>query len=194
MERWSVDRVEDGQPVWPDGRDRPAFAGLVRQHGPAVHAYLARRAGRQVADDLFSEVWLRAWRSRDTYDPDSGGTLPWLLGIARNTLRAHFRLRVENFGHLFELHSDPWAETDDRLDAARLGLALERALGSLSEEFREILLLLAWEQLSPAEIAQSLQLHPGTVRSRLHRARTALRDHLEAELETPLDSDPQEVC
>jgi RNA polymerase sigma-70 factor (ECF subfamily) len=189
-----VDRIGEGQTTWPDGRDRAAFADLVRQHGPPVHAYLSRRAGRQVADDLFSDVWLRAWRSRDSFDPDSGGVLPWLYGIARNTLRAHFRLRVENFGQLFELHSDPWAETDSRLDASRVGIALERALGSLSEELREILLMVAWEQLSPAEIAQSLQMHPGTVRSRLHRARTALRDHLEAELEVPLDSDPQEVC
>lgn len=180
--------------MWPDGSDRTAFAGLVRQHGPVVHAYLSRRAGRQVADDLFGEVWLRAWRSRDTYDPRLGGVLPWLLGIARNTLRAHFRLRVENFGQLFELHSDPWPETDDRLDAARLGIALERALGSLNEEFREILLLVVWEQLSPAEVAQSLQIHPGTVRSRLHRARAELRVQLEAEMDTPFESDPQEVC
>jgi RNA polymerase sigma-70 factor (ECF subfamily) len=92
------------------------------------------------------------------------------------------------------LHCDPWADADARLDADRVAGALARALGSLNEESREILLLVAWEQLSPAEIAQSLQMHPGTVRSRLHRARGALREHLDAELALHLESDSQEVC
>jgi RNA polymerase sigma factor (sigma-70 family) len=185
--------TEGGQRTWP-GYARADFASLVREHGPAVHAYLARRAGRQGADDLFSEVWLRAWRSRDSYDPRAGGLLPWLIGIARNTLRAHFRLRAGDCGPPFELSCDPWTAADDRLDASRVAVALRRALGSLSEEHREILLLVAWEQLSPTEIAQSLQMHPGTVRSRLHRARSTLREYLHAELDLGPQSDPQEVC
>jgi RNA polymerase sigma-70 factor (ECF subfamily) len=120
--------------------------------------------------------------------------LPWLIGIARNSLRAHFRFRVDNRGQLFELPSDPWVDADDRLDAARVAVALERALRLLTEECREIVLLVAWEQLSPAEIAQSLGMHPGTVRSRLYRARGVLREHLRAELGLRLESDPQEVC
>jgi RNA polymerase sigma factor (sigma-70 family) len=188
-----VGRSEEGQATW-SGGERARFAGLVREHGPAVHAYLARRAGRQLADDLFGEVGLRAWRSHDSYDPSAGGVLPWLIGIARNSLRAHFRLRADNVGRPVELRCDPWGDTDDRLDAARLVLALERALAALSGESREILLLVAWEQLSPAEIAQSLQIPPGTVRSRLHRARSALKDYLHAELELRLESEPEEVC
>jgi RNA polymerase sigma factor (sigma-70 family) len=176
------------------GWDRVGFAVLVREHGPAVHGYLARRGGRQVADDLFSDVWLRAWRSRDSYDPRAGGVLPWLIGIARNSLRAHFRLRVDNLGQQFELHCDPWPEADDRLDATRVALALQHALEALGEDYREILLLVAWEQLSPAEIARALHLHPGTVRSRLHRARSTLRQYLQDELQLHPESDPQEVC
>jgi RNA polymerase sigma-70 factor (ECF subfamily) len=120
--------------------------------------------------------------------------LPWLIGIARNSLRAHFRLRAGNLGEGFELRCDPWADTDDRLDAARVNTAVERAVGALPEELREILLLVAWEQLSPAEIAQALHMHPGTVRSRLHRARRALREHLHDELKLHPEFDPQEVC
>jgi RNA polymerase sigma-70 factor (ECF subfamily) len=184
---------EDGQRVSP-GWDRAAFAGLVREHGPAIHAYLARRAGRQVADDLFSEVWLRAWRGRDSYDPCVGAVLPWLIGIARNSLRGHSHLEVPNFARLFELHCDPWPDTDDRLDATRVATALGRALGRLTHPYREILLLAVWEQLPPAEIAHALQIHPGTVRSRLYRARNALREYLEDELEVRFGSDVQEVC
>jgi RNA polymerase sigma-70 factor (ECF subfamily) len=80
------------------------------------------------------------------------------------------------------------------LDAARVATALERALGSLTEAYREILMLAVWEQLSPTEIAQALQMHPGTVRSRLYRARGALREYLQAEVQFRLDSDAQEVC
>jgi RNA polymerase sigma-70 factor (ECF subfamily) len=178
--------------IWAD-LDRTGFATLVREHGPFVHAYLARRAGRQVADDLFNEVWLRAWRSRDTYDPRAGEVRPWLVGIARNQLRAHYRFSLRASAKDLELPCDPWADTDDRLDASRVAIALGRALGALAEEYREILLLVAWEQLSPAEIAQALQLHPGTVRSRLHRARNTLRNHLQAELGLHVESDPQEV-
>lgn len=159
-----------------------------------MHAYLARRAGRQVADDLISEVWLRAWRSRDSFDPRLGGVLPWAIGVARNTLRAYFRLRAPDWDQPFELHCDPWSGVDDRLDALRLGVALERALGSLGDEQREILLLVAWEQFTPAEIAQSLQMPQGTVRSHLYRARRVLRERLEAELGLSVDLDPQEVC
>ncbi len=94
-------------------------------------------------------MWLRAWRSKESYDPCAGAVLPWLVGIARNTLRAHFRLRVDNSGQHFELHCDPWADADDRLDATRVAIALERALGALSEEHREILLLVAWGATLP---------------------------------------------
>jgi RNA polymerase sigma-70 factor (ECF subfamily) len=146
-----------------------------------------------VADDLFGEVWLRAWRSRDSYDPHAGEVRPWLVGIARNQLRAHFRFSPRASPKDLELPCDPWADTDDRLDASRVAIALGQALGALAEEYREILLLVAWEQLSPAEIAQALHLHPGTVRSRLHRARNTLRNHLQAELGLHVESDPQEV-
>ena len=71
------------------GRDE--FVELFWQHGAAVHAYLSRRAGRQDADDLLGEVWLQAFRSRERYDRRWPSALPWLYGIARNVLRAHWR-------------------------------------------------------------------------------------------------------
>lgn len=70
------------------------FVVAVREHSAAVHAYLARRAGRQTADDLMAEVWLRAVRSRHNLDPAWDSPRPWLYGIARNTLRAHWRLHA----------------------------------------------------------------------------------------------------
>ena len=166
------------------GEDRAAFARVVREHGPAVHAYIARRSGRQLADDLSAEVWLRAWRSRHTYQATWPGPRPWLYGIARNTLRAHWRLRADRPCPPLELTADPWPTINDRLDAERLRPALEAALKTLGDDNREILLLVAWEQLTPGEIAISLGLPPSTVRSRLHRARSQLQNRLDAQLAT----------
>ena len=74
--------------------------------------------------------------------------------------------------------TDPWSNVDDQLDAAARRHELERALASLTEEEREVLLLVAWEQLSQAEIAFMLGIPPGTVRSRLHRTRAVMRGEL----------------
>jgi len=160
--------------------DRRSFALLVHEHGRALHAYLARRAGHQVADDLLTEVWLRAWRSRGSYDTGWSDPRPWLYGIARNVLRGHWRLRVDHPGPTFQFAEDPWPAVDDRLAASRLGHVLEAALAELGEELRDVILLVAWEQLTPAEVAVVLGIPPGTVRSRLHRARQALQRAVDA--------------
>ncbi|RPK41174.1 ECF RNA polymerase sigma factor SigE [Streptomyces sp. ADI92-24] len=67
---------------------------------------------------------------------------------------------------------------DQRLDAAALAPALRQALAELPAEERELLLLVSWEQLTPAEAATAVGIPAGTARSRLHRARGRLRDRL----------------
>lgn len=159
--------------------DRDQFVELFWQHGVAVHAYLSRRAGQQDADDLLGEVWLQAFRARERYDQRWPSALPWLYGIARNILRAHWRTNppVPSPAEPVDSH-DPWPSVDDRLDASRGAPAIRAALARLSEQDREVLLLVAWEQLAPAEVAIALGVRQGTVRSRLHRARSQLRQHL----------------
>ncbi len=162
--------------------DDPAtFIAWCRCHGPAIHAYLTRRSGRQGADDLFGEVWLRAYAARATYDSRLGGPLPWLYGVARNVVRAHWRFGNRPEAALHAAPSDPWAEADDRLDAGAQLDDLRRALDLLSPEDREVLLLVAWERLTPAEVARALDIPQGTARSRLHRARQCMQ----AELPSP---------
>ncbi|HEY8080972.1 MAG TPA: sigma-70 family RNA polymerase sigma factor [Acidimicrobiales bacterium] len=151
------------------------FVAIFDRHGVAVHGYLTRRGGTQVADELIGDVWLRAFQSRHTYDTSWPDARPWLYGIARNTLKNHWRRRREGGPAPLEPAHDPWPEVDAHLDAAsRLG-ALRAALASLHEQDREVLLLFAWEQLSPTEIATSLGVPAGTVRWRLHRARSMLQ-------------------
>jgi RNA polymerase sigma factor (sigma-70 family) len=157
-------------------RGRPdAFVEVVRRHEAAVHAFLARRAGRQAADDLLGEVWLRAFSGRGGYDPARAGVRPWLYGIARNVLRAHWRARPDPVHVAGPQSADPWDEVVDRLDSAAQVQTLVSALRALPVMERDALLLVAWEQLTPAEVAVVLGVPQGTVRSRLHRARSALR-------------------
>ncbi len=157
-------------------RGRPdAFVEVVGRHEVAVHGFLARRGGRQVADDLLSEVWVRAFGSRAAYDSGYPSARPWLYGIARNVLRAHWRAARGSgpLGSAGEV--DPWNDVIDRLDSAGAAGVLARAVAALPQDERDVLLLVAWEQLAPSEAAVALGVPPGTARSRLHRARVALR-------------------
>jgi RNA polymerase sigma factor (sigma-70 family) len=155
-----------------------AFVELVWRHNAAVHAYLARRAGRQVADDLVAEVWLRAFAARATYDHQRADARPWLYGIARHALSAHWRETGRVIPIIPAAVSDPWPEIDERLDAGARRAELESALRTLSGGERETLLLVAWERLSSAEIALVLEVPASTVRNRLARARNQLRGQL----------------
>ena len=174
----------DGALIERSARGRPdAFVEVVRRHEVAVHGYLARRAGRQAADDLLGEVWVRAFGGRAGFDPAHPDARPWLYGIARNVLRAHWRAgRPADQAGVVEA-VDPWDDVIDRLDSGAAARTREMvgAVRALPPEEREVLLLVAWEQLTPAQAALVLGIPQGTARSRLHRARAALRPVLAGE-------------
>jgi RNA polymerase sigma factor (sigma-70 family) len=163
--------------------DAKAFGELFWRHNGAVHGYMARRAGRDVADDLVAEVWLRAFRSRSKFDLHYPDARPWLYGIARNVLSSHWRQLTKAPPLVPAAISDPWPELEERLDENEQRVALLKALDMLTNEEREVLLLVAWEQLSAAAIALMLDVPASTVRNRLHRARVCMRSGLEADCE-----------
>ncbi|MDA8271502.1 MAG: RNA polymerase sigma factor [Actinomycetota bacterium] len=171
-----MDETDEQLLGWSKAGDKAAFVEIFWRHGSAVHAYLSRRTGRQDADDLLSEVWLRAFRGRTSYDCRYPDARPWLYGIARNVLRAHWREADRPLAFTEEAAAtDPWSDADRRLDAAAQVEMLRPTLATLSADEREVLLLVVWEQLSPAEVAVALGIPQGTARSRLHRALSALR-------------------
>ena len=171
----------DGTLIERSCRGRPdAFAEVVSRHEIAVHAFLARRAGAQAAADLLGEVWVRAFGGRGGYDPAYPDARPWLYGIARNVLRSHWRAsrgasHVTAESALAEAATDPWEAVTGRLDSAARLRVLAAAVRALPAAERDVLLLVAWEQLTPAQAAAVLGIPPGTARSRLHRARAVLR-------------------
>ncbi len=162
--------------------DSELLAGLPRQpelmgvlyerHARGVFRYLARRAGPEAAEDLVSEVFVAALSaSSRVVAHDSGSALPWLYGIGLNVLRRHFREVRPSQGVARDLGMD-WDAVDERLDARAEHGRLRVVLGGLSDSDRELLLLVAWEGLTPAEAATALGISPVAARSRLHRART----------------------
>jgi RNA polymerase sigma factor (sigma-70 family) len=166
----------DGALIERSVRGRPdAFVEVVQRHEVAVHGFLARRSGHQAADDLLGEVWVRAFAARGGYDLGHADARPWLYGIARNVLRAHWRTRRDAGPAAADEAVDPWDDVVDRLDSAARAQELGAALRALPAAERDVLLLVAWEQLTPAEAAVVLGIPQGTARSRLHRARSALR-------------------
>jgi RNA polymerase sigma factor (sigma-70 family) len=136
-----------------------------------VYRYLARRAGPSAAEDLLSDVFIAAFDRRSSVVAhDSGSALPWLYGIAMNVLRRHFRQRAAQWVPARDPSMD-WDAVDARLDAEAKRGQLRSALNVLSQRDRELLLLVAWEGLTPAEAAEVLGIGKVAARSRLHRAR-----------------------
>jgi RNA polymerase sigma factor (sigma-70 family) len=170
---------EDGALIdWSVRGRADAFVEVVRRHEIAVHGYLARRAGRQAADDLLGEVWVRAFAARVSFQTECADARPWLYGIARNVLRAHWRAAARADPPITEEQNDPWDDVVERLDSAAWARPLVGAVRALPPSERDVLLLVAWEQLTPAEAAVVLGVPQGTARSRLYRARATLRQAL----------------
>ena len=165
-------------------RDPEAFAILYDRHAATLHRYVARRLGESAADDIVADTFLAAFRKRARYDPDAGrGARPWLYGIAANLIGKHARSEIRMLRAYARTGADPVltpqeTAADDalsRVDSAAAHRDLARALATLAKGDREVLLMIAWADLSYAETAAALGIPVGTVRSRLNRARTRIR-------------------
>jgi RNA polymerase sigma factor (sigma-70 family) len=157
------------------------FQALYDAHAGAVLSYARRRAARADADDVLAEVFLVAWRRLE--EVPSTQERVWLLGVARRAL-ANQRRGSTRQGALRErlaVHVQALAPAPVQPLPAAGQTRLGRALASLSESDRELLLLLAWEGLSNEEAARVLEIGQRALRVRLHRARRRLADALARE-------------
>lgn len=149
------------------------FAAIYDRHVGAVHGYLRRRVGDEVAEDLTAEVFVRAFRGRAKYGVQHDTALPWLLGIASNLIGDHRRAERRRLRALERLASESASATRDR-ESFALSSSLVHALRRLPARDRDALLLVVWGELSYEEAARALCVPVGTVRSRIARARGRL--------------------
>jgi RNA polymerase sigma factor (sigma-70 family) len=163
--------------------DPALFETVFHRYYVEIHGYVSRRLGRDLADDVAAETFLVAFNRWERYDTSHDWARPWLLGIACNLIARHQRAEARRYRALAradgalaegpaEGHADQVAA---RLDAQAVRGRLAQALGDIAPPDREVLLLVAWAGLTGEETARALDIPPGTVRSRLHRARTRLR-------------------
>jgi RNA polymerase sigma factor (sigma-70 family) len=152
------------------------FATVFDRHAAEIYRYLAGRLGPDVADDVTAETFLTAFRKRAQYDLDRADARPWLYGIATRLISDHRRTERRRARALARAPvagpPEPFEDaTAERLTAERMIRALAGALGTLSAADRDLLLLVAWTDLTYGDIGQALGIATGTVASRLHRIR-----------------------
>jgi len=164
----------------------PELFGVVfDRHYATIHRYLERRIGRDGADELSGEVFRIAFEQRKRFRPVRESALPWLYGLATNLMlkrwrgerreaRAVARLDAASKNGSAQGHD----ASDDRISATVARAQLLAALAELPEGDRDVVVLVAWEELTYEEVAVALDIPVGTVRSRLNRARTRLRELL----------------
>ena len=156
------------------------FAELFDCHARTVYNYCFRRtADWSLAEDLTSAVFLEAWRRRMDMRPVTAR--PWLLGIATNLLRNQRRAlrrysaalsRMPRLDREVDFADDLAA----RMDAERVARELVKRLGRLPRAQREVVALCLLAELSYEEVAETLGIPIGTVRSRLARGRKQLAE------------------
>lgn len=164
------------------------FESLCREHWPALLSYALRRTPTPAdAADVVAEVFVVAWRRRDEL-ASGPGSRPWLFGVARLVLANQHRGLVRRSRLHDRLLEQGQALAPDpavQLVETEQHRALLAALAELSEQDRELLTLVAWDGLTPAQAATALGVSAATGRVRLHRARKRLRAALDDDLQRP---------
>lgn len=179
-------------------QDESAFDQIVALYADRLYNYIVRMLGNpQDAEDILQEVFLRAYQALPNFD-GRASLSTWLFRIATNLCIDHHRKQerrvktvsiypdttddLEEGGEEWEF---PDTQTPNPLEAAldkELQEVVERAVMALSPKIRTVLLMYDVEGLSYEEIAQALQIPMGTVKSRLHLARTEIQKKVSAYL------------
>ncbi len=178
-ERQIVDRLRRGE--------SRGFDEAYDRYRARIFAFLVRLCQRQsTAEELSQETWLRLARHARRLDPDTR-LGAWLFTVARNLFVSHRRRKLLDLDAFDLLPPSsgvgaPEAESPFGLVAANeLQQRLERAIASLPWTYREVVLLVAIEQLDQSTAAAILQLKPAALRKRLSRARALLGERLAAD-------------
>jgi RNA polymerase sigma-70 factor (ECF subfamily) len=162
--------------------EESAFGEFVARHMPAVHRWMARAVGEQDSDDMTQEIFIRAYRGLSQFRSQAPPRA-WLAAIADNAVKNRYRSR-SRFRRIFAVEAAPEAlegaiaparDPERNAEAGESRDSVLEALQRLPAEFRLPVVLRDLEDWSYEEIALSLRLPLGTVKSRIARGRGQLR-------------------
>ncbi|MEV6149811.1 sigma-70 family RNA polymerase sigma factor [Nonomuraea sp. NPDC052129] len=161
--------------------DPEKFATLFDRYAAMLYRYISFRLGSELTEDLVGETFLIAFRRRGSYDVSYLDARPWLLGIATKLIIRHRRAEVSRYRAL--RRQAPVQAVDGPEEAITRVLAAQgsrpvllQALSRLPRGDRDVLLLIAWSDMTYQETARALNIPVGTVKSRLNRARRMVRE------------------
>ena|SRR5579859_4439520 len=150
-----------------------------RYHRPLYGFLFHMTQEREASEDMMQNVFYRMLRSRHTFTGE-GEFRTWMYHLARNVLKDHFRQTRRKGNHYeigeYEERLSAGVAADEQVERKLEIKALERALGHLSPESREVLVLSRFQELKYAEIAQVLEISVGAVKVRVHRAIHQLKE------------------
>ncbi|WP_433792962.1 RNA polymerase sigma factor [Actinoplanes sp. CA-252034] len=172
--------MSDAAVIEASHRDPEEFGLVYDRYAPMLYRFAFRRLGAEAAEDVVAETFIAAFRRRASYDLSRADARPWLFGILVKEISRHHRVETT---WLRLAASAPAPQIDEGLadrvaeavSAAATSGVLAAALAGLKARDRDVLLLIAWGDLSYEETATALGIAIGTVRSRLNRARRQIR-------------------
>ncbi|HLK31477.1 MAG TPA: sigma-70 family RNA polymerase sigma factor [Terriglobales bacterium] len=171
--------------------DAAAWEDIVRRYQRRIYNICYRFAGSsEDADDLTQEVFIKMYKTLDSYDVERGAFLTWVTTITRNLLVDHFRkgkhdrltdsldaapAQEEEGRALSEQIEDKSSPSpDEQVRSREAGQAVHEGLQKLSPELREAVILRDLQDMDYKEIANVLKVPEGTVKSRINRGRAEL--------------------
>ena len=169
--------------------DGDAYGRLVQANQDRIYASVLRQVrDEHKAMDITQEAFIQAYRAIDSYE-DRARFSTWMYRIAMNLITSHYRHeRAQKRGGSqtetslnIEGMPEPGADQrtpDDVVAAGDIGVLVRAAIDELDDEYRDVVVMRDLQDLSYEEIAETLKIAPGTVRSRLHRGREKLREKL----------------
>ena len=164
--------------------DHNAWERIVRQFHQRIYNLAYRFTGRfDESEDLTQEIFLKVYRTLNSYRPESGALVTWMVRVGRNHLIDHYRkfktertqtdsLEVEY--EKAEENPARYRSPAEALEQLELSERVHRALLKVSEDLREAVILRDLEEFTYEEIADMLKLPLGTVKSRINRGRAEL--------------------
>lgn len=160
------------------------FGMLYDRYAAVLYGYAYARVGPGAAEDAVADTFLAAFAQRHRYDLTRASARPWLFGILTNKIAERQRAETIHYRAYARAWQSPVLEgvadrVADQVTAQAQRARLAAALSRLKPADRHVLLLVAWGELSYDEVAQALGIPPGTVASRLNRARRQIRAALD---------------